>query len=533
MRATKLTVFILTCSIVAVFFIGLGSCPLTEQSEARYGEVAWEMFRTGDYLTPRYNGITHFHKPPLFYWCIALAMKILGNSEFSTRIPTTLAALLTLLLTARLAVHGFKETKTTAFLSACFLGTSPFFWEMGRVAVTDMLVTLFTVVSLMAGWELLQGSKRQWDHALFWGALGLSFLTKGPVGPFLVALIVGVYGISQKKSWRAFRPLPGLVLAAALGLPWYLWAVKSYPGLLSYFLGFQTVDRIFTTVHHRTGPLWFYIPVIVAGFLPWSLLLLAGCKKLEWSRLKSGPDLYLILWVVLPTVLFSLLGSKLPPYVLPVFPALALLTARHVSELSFSQLRWPLKALGVLGLVAGGLVVFSPVPRLQVYAGALGSAALLLLTVALTDLVLGSKLERHVFIPTALCTMLGFLTIAGLAYEKLAYQTAAPLSQAILKQGKQHYEVAMYRRYLFGLPYYLHHRVVHVGHPRETQFESAQTFEKYLYDDLPQYLKQFRKGDEDRFLVLGRPEWEQNSRLFYEEVIFSGPEYVVLLHPKA
>ena len=129
--------------------------------------------------------------------------------------------------------------------------------------------------------------------------------------------------------------------------------------------------------------------------------------------------------------------------------------------------------------------------------------------------------------------MLGFLTIAGLAYEKLAYQTAAPLSQAILKQGKQHYEVAMYRRYLFGLPYYLHHRVVHVGHPRETQFESAQTFEKYLYDDLPQYLKQFRKGDEDRFLVLGRPEWEQNSRLFYEEVIFSGPEYVVLLHPKA
>ena len=136
MRATKLTVFILTCSIIAVFFIGLGSCPLTEQSEARYGEVAWEMFRTGDYLTPRYNGINHFHKPPLFYWCIAAAMKVLGNSEFSTRIPTTLAALFVLLLTARLAVHGFKESKTTAFMSVCFLGTSPFFWEMGRVAVT-------------------------------------------------------------------------------------------------------------------------------------------------------------------------------------------------------------------------------------------------------------------------------------------------------------------------------------------------------------------------------------------------------------
>lgn len=523
---------LLALAIVLVYTLGLSSFPLTERSEARYFGVAWEMVSSGDYLTPRYNGIKHFHKPPLFYWAEAASMKVLGQTEGAGRVPCAAAALATLALTAWLAARpGMRCDRP--WLAAAFLATSPFFWEMGRVAVTDMVVTLLVTGTLAVAWRILERGSTKSDLLIFWTLLGLNFLNKGPVGPFLVALVLLPYLIITQSSWRAFAPVPGLLLAAAIGLPWYFWAVSQNPGLLAYFLKFQTVDRMVTTVHERSGPIWFYLPVLLGGFLPWSVWL-PGTLRAAWrsarqqERKAPNPDLYLLLWLLPPMVFFSLIGSKLPPYVLPLFPAMSLMVVRHLDA------RWlpaPLVVFAVAAVGGAGLSAAEPFPRLAVFSPQIQWAAGWLSAGALVGALVRRQRRDPETLAVMLLTMLALLGTAITGLGGLSRNSARDLALTVKEQAQgRPYEVAMLGGYFFGLPFYLGQNIVHVQLERETQFEDSDEYKARMFPNLPSYLTQFRRGDMDRYLILPQTAWSMLQGQFPEPVIYSDHRVVVLRH---
>lgn len=521
---------------MTAFLVRLGSFPLTERSEARYAGVAWEMVVSGDYRTPRYNGIKHFHKPPLFYWLTAASMRWFGPQEEAARLPCALAALATIALTAWLAARPSMGCPHP-WLAAASLATAPFFWEMGRIAVTDMLVTLWVLTSLASAWQVLHHGFSFPRGMVFWAGIGLNFLTKGPVGPLIVALVLVPFMLRGGASWRAFRPLPGLLLAALIGLPWYLLVAAENPGLIAYFLKFQTSDRVFTTVHQRGGPFWFYLPVLLGGFLPWTAWLV-GAFRTAWRNARlpvasgSNPDRFLLLWVLAPLLFFSAIGSKLPPYVLPLFPGLAILTVRHLPWKRGGRLLSPALVMALAALLALAQSSCGLVARALPYTTELRWAGVWLLAcMALTALV-ARRGEPGAIVAGLLAGMFGLLFVGAQAFTKLSHRSAQSLALAIRSQTDGPFEVAMVRRYLFGLPFYLGQNVVHVEHERETQFETNPDVRARIYSSLASYLPVFRRGDMDRFLIISVVEAPQFQGLLNEPVVASDGNHLVYRHAK-
>ena len=527
---SKLVLGGLLALLAAGYFINLGSAPLTEQSEARYAEVAWEMFTTHDYLTPRYNFIKHFHKPPLYYWSIATCFGFFGVHELSARLPSTLAALLCLALTWWFVRREMEADNQQACLAAGLLASTPFFWEMARVSITDMFVTLLVLLSFTSFLRLLRRPRSTPALFLFWLSLGLNFLTKGPVGPAIVLVAVLAYCRLRGVAVRTLRILPGTLLALTVGLPWYIWAVRSNPGLLSYFLKFQTLDRVVSTVHARGGPWWYYLPVIVGGFLPWTPWLLIRLRALVREPNWSSVDVLLGLWIIPPLLFFSVIGSKLPPYVLPLFPALAIFTSGGIRGLPKNQLRWPGAIFLLSGLLLFVQIALNAVPKLVRYTPELLWAGILL---TISGIVLTVRpINWRVASSLAIATMFGLEISAAMAFPRIAYRTAQPIAEVVLNKAEPNFEIAMYGRYLFGLPYYLQRPVVHIRHEREVMFESNDDYKKLMRPTLESYLAEFRSGDRDRFLVVSQPDWPELKRYFQEPVVYSNERYLVLRHKR-
>ncbi len=357
---------LLTLGLLALYAARVGAYGLLEPDEARYAAVAREMAETGDWLVPHLNGIAHLTKPPLAYWSAALAYRVAGPSEAATRAGPLVAALVT--LAATFATARRLADETAALFAVAVLATSPEFFIMGRTLTPDIFLTAACTVALL-------GAVRQPDwtaRALFWGGLGVAFLAKGPVA--LLVVLGALSGLACTTSGR--RRLAGLacwwgaLLFAVVGLGWYAAVAWKTPGVLAYWVGPEVVGRIASDIHHRTRPWYFFLPVLALGLLPWSLALPFALRA--WTRPESpaadGRRL-VVAWLVVPVVALSLVRSKLPTYVLPVFPAAALLVGETFARLPALAptrgARLTASAFGIVGLAVGaGMLV--PVVHLPV-----------------------------------------------------------------------------------------------------------------------------------------------------------------------
>jgi 4-amino-4-deoxy-L-arabinose transferase-like glycosyltransferase len=318
----------------------LGSRGLWEPDEGRYAAVAWEMAASGDYVTPTLNGVPHFTKPPLTYWTVAAGLAALGRNEWGARLFLGLAFAATALLVARFgeALWGASRGRWAGVIYAT-MGL-PFF--AGSLITPDTLLTLGTTAALFAfwrGWTTASLRSARWWMVAFWAAVGVAFMTKGPPAllPLLVVLPFSVLASSPcsaatRMVW--LRPA-GCAVFLTLTLPWFLIAAATYPGLLDYLMRDELVGRIATRVHHRNSQwhvgLWIYPATALLGALPWCLTWPAAVGRLRrtaaWRGLLSDPArLFLATWVLVPSVVLSLARSRLPLYLLPIFPALALAT---------------------------------------------------------------------------------------------------------------------------------------------------------------------------------------------------------------
>ncbi len=325
----------------ALLLFRLGRVPLIGPDEPRYARVAVEMHRAGAYLVPTLQGQPWLEKPPLYYWLAGLAFSLFGETETAARLPSVLAAVLLVASVVFFGVRLYGEE--TGLHAGLVAATMPLVFAYGRAAAMDMLLaaTVTCTVGLTA--LRLLGLAGRGAVPAAWGFMALAVLAKGPLGLLLPGLIVGGY-VAATRQWRLAREAlspAGIALFLLIAGPWYLlmWRHEG-PAFVDVFLLNHNVQRFASTIHRHPGPIFYYVPVLLAGVFPWTGLTLAGLGTLR-PRL-SPADLFLALWIALPFLFFSIAGSKLPGYILPCLPPLALLTGRAAHEMVLGQLRGPL-----------------------------------------------------------------------------------------------------------------------------------------------------------------------------------------------
>ncbi|MBP6823542.1 MAG: glycosyltransferase family 39 protein [Acidobacteria bacterium] len=337
-----------------VFFYGLGSLPFIGPDEPRYAQVAREMFISGDWVTTKLSGINWFEKPALTYWLSATGYWLFGENEFGARFFIAVFATVGVLL-----VYGFGKRIRSArfgFLSAAVLTTCGMWPGFARVATFDMPLSVAMTLALASFfvWEqsvprpvgsgFAEGDASQQRRSLpvavlTFFALGLGVLAKGLVGIVLPAAVIGLYLLLTRRLKILFRPkllLIGAVIFLATAATWYAPVIAKHGRefINEFFIGHH-FQRYLSNKYKHPQPFYFFFLVALAGSFPWTFYLLSSA----WQSLKNWREiladrlrLFLWLWVAVTIGFFSFSGSKLPGYVLPIFPAIALLVGLELEK---------------------------------------------------------------------------------------------------------------------------------------------------------------------------------------------------------
>lgn len=316
-----------------------GTRGLWSPDEGRYANGALLMLDSGNFLVPAYSpDRINLSKPPVTYWAIAGSVKLFGRNTWAVRAPYALAFILTILL---LHAIGRRLLPDRPWLPGLIYACAAFPFLTANIVSTDVILTASEALAGLGFVRLAfagQGTTPRLDAMLMWLGFGLAFLTKGPPG--LILLLAIIPFVVTRDGWRGLRrifPPSGLVVFVAVGLLWYAIVVLSDPGALRYFLHREVYERLFTAAQRRhPGPFgWLavYVPALVVGSLPWWPLLLrkwrrpgSGSKFRTWFR-QHPAEFFLLLWLLIPLLVFCLAQSRLPLYVLPLFLPISLLLA--------------------------------------------------------------------------------------------------------------------------------------------------------------------------------------------------------------
>ncbi|HUP46476.1 MAG TPA: glycosyltransferase family 39 protein [Thermoanaerobaculia bacterium] len=347
--SAPLKIWLVVCAVAIA--IHLGGPPLLDPDEGRNAEVAREMAATNDYVVPRLNALPYLDKPIVYFAAAAALMEILGPTELAARLPAylfTLATAALLLWWTRRRI-GADEAVVTAI---AFLAM-PLTVAFARIVIFDSTLTFFIVVAIVAFHEAIETTDRRWTW-LAWTAIALGVLTKGPVAialPLLVAIPYAVW----RKAFRALWSSGGLIAFGAIVTPW-VWAISlQQPDFLRYVLVTETATRMTTEDLDRAGPPWYFLPYLLGGAMPWTVVAVSSWR--EWMR-REPRIVFLLLWIVVPLVFFSLSQSKRGQYILPLLPPIAVLIG-----CSWRGLRVRGAAI-IVALFGALLLVAASIPRL-------------------------------------------------------------------------------------------------------------------------------------------------------------------------
>jgi len=302
------------------FFYGMGEYSLKEPDEGRYAEIPREMIEMNDYTVPHLNYVRYFEKPPFFYWAVAASYKLFGVSEWSFRFANAFSAFLCM-LSLYIFVRRWSGERA-AFLSSIVLISSFGFFSMARIVTIDMFFTLWLSLSLFCFLGYYREKKPLLIY-FFYVFLALATLSKGIVAVILLIITIIIFLLIEKKTSfiKEMRIIKGIIIYGVIALPWFIAISLKESEFFYFFVIDQHFLRFFTSKHKRTGSLFYFLPVLIGGMFPWSVLIPRSIISL-WKR--SEIRLFLI-WSAIVFLFFSVSKSKLPPYILPVFPPLAII----------------------------------------------------------------------------------------------------------------------------------------------------------------------------------------------------------------
>jgi 4-amino-4-deoxy-L-arabinose transferase-like glycosyltransferase len=439
-KGSRGIILLLACSYI-LFFYKLGGIALIGADEPRYASVARTMMETGDYITPQLDDAPWFEKPPLYYWIAALSFRAFGVSEFSARLGSALLA-----LAGALVVYAFGRSVFSAragLLAALILVTSVEYFILGRGASTDLPLAV-TMTSGLAFFymglsdERFRFAKLLAGYALF----GLAVVAKGLIGVVFPALIILIYVVMtrQYKKIYEIHLFPGILVFLAVAAPWYVLATlrHKFDFIATFFLNHH-LARFFTTIHHHAEPWYYFLLILILGFFPWSSFFPAIVRRMALLK-RSAVDrpqqasIFLWIWALVPFIVFSLSQSKLPGYILPVIPPLALLVSRewdeYLADDARGQSKWMRLCLHIYMLLALAGLIALPVFLHSKYRVDLGISGLVSLPFAAsfvtTAYVLWKKKISEVsFLALMIAPLLLTLLTASLLFPALEDRLSA------------------------------------------------------------------------------------------------------------
>lgn len=393
----------LTAIAAVVFFTNLGGPPLWDRDEPRNAGCAAEMLEAGDWVTPVFNEELRTHKPILLYWCMMAAYTVFGVGEFGARFTSATLGVVTVLLTYGIGCRLFH--RRVGLWASIILPTTILFSVAARAATPDALLICCATMSLaffaFGAFPAKEGNEehfrpRPWAMAGFYASMGLGVLAKGPVGFVLPTAIVGTYLLIMRlpgadeatplpvrlRRWLAIlspthllktawimRPISGTAIIGAVALPWYAWVhVRTNGEWTNGFFWTHNLERATSVMEGHSGPpVLFYVVAILVGCFPWSILTVSTTRHL-WQSFRSGSQqsseragiVFLLCWVGTYVVIFSLAQTKLPSYVTPCYPALAILIGFYVDHWVSSPpqpLTWLKVGFANLVIVGAGVAI--------------------------------------------------------------------------------------------------------------------------------------------------------------------------------
>jgi 4-amino-4-deoxy-L-arabinose transferase-like glycosyltransferase len=332
--------FALVAVAVCVLLAGLGSYPLWDPDESRHAEIARQMVVHGHWVVPVLNGLPYYDKPAPFYWLVRAAYALVGVNELAARFPSAVATLLTLVIVHRFALRRFG--RRAAALGALIYLTAPEVVALGRFCNLDATLTLCVTAAIVAWLDWIESPRGTPGRA--YAAMAAGTLIKGPVAillPLLVVLACAAGRGSLRRNLRELRPWLGIAWLSAITLPWFVVAATADPAYIATFLIKHNVLRyVSSSADHAHGVLY-YVPVLAAGLLPWTLLLPVAIRvgrsasrfSDPASALRRARENDLLLWGFTVLVFFSLGRGKLGTYILPAVPAFAVWLGSRLSLL--------------------------------------------------------------------------------------------------------------------------------------------------------------------------------------------------------
>ena len=325
--------YVLLAAITLSFFYNIHAVPLFDVDEGAFSEATREMLLRGDFISTYLNGVPRYDKPILIYWLQAASVSLFGVNEFALRLPSALAAT-AWVMAIFLFVKTLRDMKT-AFYAAIMMATALEISVMGKTATADALLNLWITSSMLAGYLFFHTRRQKYLYWMFC-FIGLGFLTKGPVA-IMIPLVVSFLFFAIKrefKSWlrAVFNPL-GMVIFLAIAMPWYVAQyLKEGDAFIQGFFFKHNIDRFQSAMEQHGGNIFYYVPVVLLGLLPYTTVLLSRLMRVK-AIIKDDLGLFLLLWSGFVFVFFSLSGTKLPHYMVYGFAPLIILMALHLADM--------------------------------------------------------------------------------------------------------------------------------------------------------------------------------------------------------
>ncbi len=495
--------------LAIVWFGTIGYRHLIKTDEGRYAEIAREMAASGDWLTPRLDGLKYFEKPPLQYWTTATAFSVFGPTEWAARLWPALTGFLGVLLASYAGRRLFGPA--VAVNAAAILASSLLYATISHFNTLDTGFAVFLELAVFA-FIFAQDGQGRW-MLVAWAALAAAVLSKGIAALVLTGGTLVLYSLVSRdfSPWRRLRWLPGSALFLAIAAPWFVAVSLVNPEFPYFFFVHEHFQRFLTTVHGRYEPAWYFIPILLLGTLPWTSMALQSAWQ-AWTRRGTAdfqPRRFLLAWCVVVFGFFSASGSKLPSYILPLFPPLALLTAAALPDIGRKAMRAHLLVIAALALIAtltAGRIAglgegdTAGIPAAG-YALWLQVAAAIWLVAAVSAVVLETRNRRL----AAVVALAGGTFIAGtialLGHQHFGqFMSSRSIATAVRPQvpaGVPFYSVRMYEQ---TLPYYLDRTLTLVDYQDELAFGIAQEPEKWV-PSMAEF-KQRWNAEPDAFAVM-------------------------------
>lgn len=466
----------LTLFVGIFYYSSLSPHEITVPDEARYSEVAREMLVSGDFITPKLDGVVFYHKPILFYWLQAGIFAVAGVTASSIRFLPMIFGVLGCLMTYGAGLLLYD--RRTGLISATCLATSVLYFATSHYANMDIGVAVLLSGSLFSFIVAVNSKKissTTWQRTgLLWLAYffaGLSVLMKGLVGIAFPLLIVGIW-IVLTKNWRLLKNsalISGTFIVVLVTVPWFWLVQQKNPDFLHYFFYVQHIQRFLSSHFNNVEPFWFYAMVILLGLLPWTIFLSEMLRKnilAIWQQPKESQILlYLWIWIVFISLFFSLPASKLIGYIVPIFPPLALLIGHHLNSLwekrNDKVAKLNLIACAMLYLLISGVLLIVPHTSIPLFHFDMGhyiaAIHLLYCLAAITGIGallmligLGVGFSRYSFRAHYILLVLITTLALGTAFRGLAYinlESSKPLINKMLPYLQKDDEIVAYHQF--------------------------------------------------------------------------------------